>query len=92
MDTAVKGENVKQVEAPEAKAGLSRRIVLLGIGVVVLIAGVIWGVRCPGFTASLPANSLRMKSAWPVGEMVRPPPSAGPRQKPVIGPAGALLP
>jgi membrane fusion protein, multidrug efflux system len=45
MDTAVKGENVKQVEAPEAKAGLSRRIVLLGIGVVVLIAGVIWGVR-----------------------------------------------
>jgi len=45
MDTAVKGENVKQVEAPEAKAGPSRRIVLLGIGAVVLIAGVIWGVR-----------------------------------------------
>jgi membrane fusion protein, multidrug efflux system len=45
MDTAVKGEIVKQVEAPEAKAGPGRRIVLLGIGVVVLIAGVIWGVR-----------------------------------------------
>ena len=45
MDTAVKGENVKQVEAPEAKAGPGRRIVLLGIGAVVLIAGVIWGVR-----------------------------------------------
>src|ERR1700723_1673729 len=45
MDTAVKGENVKQVEAPEAKAGPSRRIVLLGIGAVLLIAGVVWGVR-----------------------------------------------
>ena len=45
MDTAVKGETVKQVEAPEAKAGPGRRIVLLGIGAVVLIAGVIWGVR-----------------------------------------------
>jgi membrane fusion protein (multidrug efflux system) len=45
MDTAVKGEIVKQVEAPEAKAGPGRRFVLLGIGVVVLIAGVIWGVR-----------------------------------------------
>ena len=45
MDTAVKGENVKQVEAPEAKAGPSRRIVLLGIGAVLLIAGAIWGVR-----------------------------------------------
>jgi len=45
MDTAVKGENVKQVEAPEAKAGPSRRIVLLGIGAVLLVAGAIWGVR-----------------------------------------------
>ena len=45
MDTAVKGENVKQVEAPEAKAGPSRRIVLLGIGAVLLIVGAIWGVR-----------------------------------------------
>jgi membrane fusion protein (multidrug efflux system) len=45
MDTVVKGENVQQVEAPEAKAGPGRRIVLLGIGAVVLIAGVIWGVR-----------------------------------------------
>jgi membrane fusion protein, multidrug efflux system len=45
MDTAVKGENVKQVEAPEAKAGPSRRIVLLGIGALLLVAGAIWGVR-----------------------------------------------
>ena len=45
MDTAVKGENVKQVEAPEAKARPSRRIVLLGIGAVLLIAAAIWGVR-----------------------------------------------
>ena len=45
MDTAVKGENVKQVEAPEAKAGPSRRLVLLGIAAVLLIAGAIWGVR-----------------------------------------------
>jgi membrane fusion protein (multidrug efflux system) len=45
MDTAVKGENVKQVEAPEAKAGPSRRIVLLGIGALLLIGGSIWGVH-----------------------------------------------
>ena len=45
MDTAVKGENVKQVEAPEAKAGPSRRMVLLGIAAVLLIGGVIWGTR-----------------------------------------------
>ena len=32
MDTAVKGETVKQVEAPEAKAGPRRRIVLLASG------------------------------------------------------------
>jgi membrane fusion protein (multidrug efflux system) len=45
MDTAVKGENVKQVEAPEAKAGPGRRTVLLGIGALLLIGGAIYGVR-----------------------------------------------
>jgi len=45
MDTAVKGENVTQIEAPEARARPSRRTVLLGIGAVVLIGGVIWGFR-----------------------------------------------
>jgi membrane fusion protein (multidrug efflux system) len=45
MDTAVKGENVEQVEAPEAKAGPSRRTVLLGIGALLLIGGAIYGVR-----------------------------------------------
>jgi membrane fusion protein, multidrug efflux system len=45
MDTVVKGETVKQVEAPAAKTGVGRRTVLLGIGAVLLIAGVVWGVR-----------------------------------------------
>jgi len=45
MDTAVRGENVKQVEAPAAKAGAGRRTVLLGLAAVVLVVGVIWGVR-----------------------------------------------
>ena len=45
MDTAVKGENVEQVEATEAKAGPGRRTVLLGIGALLLIGGAIYGVR-----------------------------------------------
>jgi membrane fusion protein (multidrug efflux system) len=45
MDTVVKGENVKQVEAPEAKAGLGRRTVLLGIAALLVIGGAIYGVR-----------------------------------------------
>ena len=45
MDTVVDGETVKQVEAPAAKTGIGRRTVLLGIGAVVLIAGIVYGVR-----------------------------------------------
>jgi membrane fusion protein (multidrug efflux system) len=45
MDTVVDGETVKQLEAPAAKTGIGRRTVLLGIGAVLLIAGVVWGVR-----------------------------------------------
>jgi len=45
MDTVVNGETVKRVEAPAAKTGIGRRTVLLGIGAVLLIAGVVWGVR-----------------------------------------------
>ena len=42
MDTAVSGENVKQVEPP---AGSRRRPMLLAIGAIALIAAVTWGVR-----------------------------------------------
>ena len=42
MDTAVSGENVKQVEAP---ASSRRRTLLLAVGAVALIAAVAWGVR-----------------------------------------------
>jgi membrane fusion protein (multidrug efflux system) len=45
MDTAVAGENVTQVDAPAAKAGLRRRTVLLAIGAALLIGGAIWGVQ-----------------------------------------------
>ena len=45
MDTAVKGENVKQVDAPQGKAGMRRRTVLLALAAVALIIGVIWGIR-----------------------------------------------
>jgi membrane fusion protein, multidrug efflux system len=45
MDTAVAGENVKQIKAPAAKAGLRRRTVLLTIGAVALVVGAVWGVR-----------------------------------------------
>jgi membrane fusion protein (multidrug efflux system) len=45
MDTVVSGENVKQVDEPVAKAGSRRRVLLLAIGAVVLVAAVIYGVR-----------------------------------------------
>ena len=45
MDTAVKGENVKQVDAPQGKAGARRRTVLLSLGVVALVIGAVWGIR-----------------------------------------------
>ena len=45
MDTAVKGETVQQVGAPEGRAGLRRRTLLVALAAVVLIVGVIWGVR-----------------------------------------------
>ena len=45
MDIAVKGENVKQVDAPQGKAGVRRRTLLLSLGAVVLIAGIAWGVH-----------------------------------------------
>jgi membrane fusion protein (multidrug efflux system) len=45
MDTVVDGETVTQVEGPAEKTGIGRRTVLLGIGAVLLIAGVVWGVR-----------------------------------------------
>jgi membrane fusion protein (multidrug efflux system) len=45
MDTVVDGETVTQVEAPAAKTGIGRRTVLLGIGAVLLIAGIVYGVR-----------------------------------------------
>ena len=45
MDIAVSGETVTQVDAPAANAGLRRRILLLSIGAVVLLAGAAWGAR-----------------------------------------------
>src|ERR1700733_1659395 len=45
MDTAVKGENVKQGAAPEVKAGTRRRNLFVSLGAVVLIVSAIWGVR-----------------------------------------------
>ena len=45
MDTAVKGENVKQVDAPQGKAGARRRTVLLSLGAVALVIGAVWGIR-----------------------------------------------
>jgi membrane fusion protein, multidrug efflux system len=45
MDTAVKGENVKQVDAPQGKAGIGRRTVLLALAAVALIIGIVWGIR-----------------------------------------------
>ena len=45
MDIAVKGENVKQVDAPEIQAGVRRRTLLLSLGAVALIAGITWGAH-----------------------------------------------
>ena len=45
MDTAVKGENVKQVEASAGRAGMQRRTLLVALAAVALIVGVICGVR-----------------------------------------------
>jgi membrane fusion protein (multidrug efflux system) len=45
MDTVVSGENVKQVDEPVAKPGSRRRVLLLSIGAVAVIAAVIYGVR-----------------------------------------------
>ena len=45
MDTAVKGENVMQVDAPERRTGLRRRTLIVSLAAVALIVGVIWGVR-----------------------------------------------
>ena len=45
MDTAVKGQNVTQVDAPEGRAGLRRRVLLVSLVAVALIVGVIFGVR-----------------------------------------------
>ena len=45
MDTAVKGENVQQIDAPEGGAGARRRTLLLSLGAVALIIGITWGVR-----------------------------------------------
>ena len=45
MDIAVKGENVKQFDAPAIRAGVRRRTLLLSLGAVVLIAGIAWGVH-----------------------------------------------
>jgi membrane fusion protein, multidrug efflux system len=45
MDTAVKGENVKQVDAPQGKAGTRRRTVLLALAAIALIIGIVWGIR-----------------------------------------------
>ena len=45
MDTAVKGQNVTQVDAPEGRAGLRRRVLLVALVAVALIVGVIFGVR-----------------------------------------------
>jgi membrane fusion protein, multidrug efflux system len=45
MDTAVVGETVRQVEEPASKAGTRRRTLLLAVGAIVLVAGVVWGVR-----------------------------------------------
>ena len=45
MDTAVKGENVKQIDAPEGRTGVGRRTVLISLAAVALIIGAIWGIR-----------------------------------------------
>jgi membrane fusion protein (multidrug efflux system) len=47
MDTAVQGEKVKQADAgaAEGSTGTRRRTILLGLGAVVLVAAVIYGVR-----------------------------------------------
>ena len=45
MDTAVKGENVKQVDAPEGRTGVGRRTVLISLGAVALIISAVWGIR-----------------------------------------------
>ena len=42
MDTAVTGENVEQLGAPAAKAGLRRRTLLLSIGAILLVVGALW--------------------------------------------------
>jgi membrane fusion protein (multidrug efflux system) len=44
MDSAVKGENVKQV-APEGRTGAQRRTLLLGVAAVALIVGIVWGIH-----------------------------------------------
>ena len=45
MDTVVKGENVKQVDAPASRSGVRRRTVLIALGAVALLIGAIWGIH-----------------------------------------------
>jgi membrane fusion protein (multidrug efflux system) len=45
LDTAVIGENVEQVGAPAAKAGMLRRALLLSIGAILLVVGALWGLQ-----------------------------------------------
>jgi membrane fusion protein, multidrug efflux system len=45
LDTAVTGENVEQVGAPAAKAGIRRRTLLLSIGAISLVVGALWGLQ-----------------------------------------------
>jgi membrane fusion protein (multidrug efflux system) len=45
LDTAVIGENVEQVGAPAAKAGMRRRTLLLSIGAILLVVGALWGLQ-----------------------------------------------
>jgi membrane fusion protein (multidrug efflux system) len=45
LDTAVTGENVEQVGAPAAKAGVRRRTLLLSIGAILLVVGALWGFQ-----------------------------------------------
>jgi membrane fusion protein (multidrug efflux system) len=45
MDTVVSGENVKQVDEPVARTGSRRRVLLLSIGAIAVVAAVIYGVR-----------------------------------------------
>jgi len=45
MDTAVKGQNVHRVDAPEGRTGTRRRTLLVSVGAVALIIVAAWGIH-----------------------------------------------